>query len=334
MNIYIDKANLISFIKANSNEFYGDCLKLLKKQLNIYFNFPKEDLKNDPLLMNWYTTLTHGVGLYNSFSFNFSFPERPLKSNTYKNFDADQLSSVYLVDDERCEALKNTGAILIGNVGEEIDTITKLFLSQKDYLFEKKWRIGGDDFKCWNDLEPYSLPLSDIIILDQYILKNKDSDDDTLDSNLIKYLYVLTKHVFTKVNIVIVTHPDHIDYDFEAVKTKIAHIVKQSTNVKPHITLIKTSKEHDRAILTNYKRIYSGDTFNYWNAKGIKITKGKEIHYSSMATLENHELAKSFINDIQKILISNEKNNPSYIEGDKISGYLKFNQVCTTTAHI
>jgi len=324
MNVYIDKSNLLSLIHSRSDNLYADSVKLLKKQLNIFFNFSKDDLKQDEVLMAWFATFTQGVGINNTFEFNTTFPERPLKSNTYKSFDAEGLSSVYLLEDEKCDSLKSSGTILIGKVGEEIDVLGKLFLNQKDYLFEKKWRIGSKLFSKWNDLTSYSLPLTDIIIVDQYILKNKDTDTDTLDTNLIEYLFVLTHSVNSKINIVIITHPDNIDYDFNTLRSKINTKVKSSTRAKPNITLIKTRKEHDRTILTNYNRIYSGDTFNFWNNQGKKITKGKEIAYSSIAKSENHFLAKELISDIQKTINWNYKNNPEYIEGDKQSGYLKF----------
>lgn len=61
MDIYIDKANLISFVQNKDNPLFWDCNKLLKKQLNVFFNFPKEDLKEVPLLMQWITTLSQGA---------------------------------------------------------------------------------------------------------------------------------------------------------------------------------------------------------------------------------------------------------------------------------
>ncbi len=324
MDIYIDKANLVSLIKSRENNLYEDCSKLLKKQLNIFFNFSKDELKGNEILGAWIKTFSQGVGENNTINFNSSFPTRPLKSNSTNTFSNEQLSYVYLLEDEDILKLKNSGTVLIGSVGEEIEVLNKLFFLQNDYLFEKKWRINDPNFTCWNNLRDYSLPLTDIIIADQFILKNKDTDTDTLDCNLIQYLDVLSDVTNTKVNVVVVTNPRNMDYDFEQLKNKIIAKLTVQTGKRPFVTLVKTSKDHDRTILTNYKRIYSGDTFNFWNNAGIKITKGREISYSSMARIENHEMGKGLLSDIQKIIDFLKGNNPAFIEGDKKSNYLDF----------
>ena len=82
--------------------------------------------------------------------------------------------------------------------------------------------------------------------------------------------------------------------------------------------------EHDRTIITNYKRIYSGDTFSFFNKQGDRITKGKEIGYSSFGNAENHKLGREVFNDLQKQIDSLKANNPDYIIGDKECNYLTF----------
>ena len=324
MDIYIDKANLVSLIKSRENALYEDCLKLIKKQLNIFFNFSKDELRENEILVAWITTLSQGVGENNTINFNSNFPIRPLKSNSTNTFSNEQLSSVYLLEDEDILKLKGVGTVLIGSVGEEIDILEKLFFLQKDYLFEKKWRINAPNFRAWNDLRPFSLPLTDIIIVDPFILKNKDTDKDTLDSNLIEYLDVLGALTFTKVNVVVITNPNNMDYTYEQLKNKIVNKLNVCTGKNPFITLVRTSKEHDRTIFTNYKRVYSGDTFNFWNTLGRKITNGREISYSSLAKSENHEISREFLRDIQETINFLKKSNPAYIEGDKKSNYLDF----------
>lgn len=324
MDIYIDKSNLISFVKSKSHELFNDCNKLLKKQLNVYFNFPKNDLKESPLLLNWITTLSQGMGEHNEIKFDYKEPVRPLKSNSSNAFCSNKLTSVYLLEDEETEKFKNSGCVLVGAVGEEIEVLNKLFFNQNDYDFEKKWRINSDTFNSWTDLNSYSLPLTDVLIIDPFILKNKDTDTDTIDLNLIQYLNVLCKDSYTKANITIVTNPRTSDYEFEAIKHKVVNSLTRVLGKKPNFTLILTSREHDRCILTNYKRIYSGDTFNFWNNKRQKITKGREISYSSLAKRENHNLAIELIKDVQATVDFLNENNPEYIQGDKASNYLNF----------
>lgn len=324
MDIYIDKSNLISFIKSKSHELFEDCNKLLKKQLNVYFNFPKNDLKENPLLLTWITTLSQGMGENNEIKFDYKEPSRPLKANSSNAFCSNKLTSIYLLEDEETEKFQNSGCVLVGKVGEEVEVFNKLFFNQNDYDFEKKWRINGDNFKTWTDLGDYSLPLTDVLIIDPFILKNKDTDTDTIDLNLIQYLDVLCKNSFTKVNIIVVTNPRTSDYEFEAIKSKIVNSLTGVLGKRPKFTLILTSREHDRCILTNYKRIYSGDTFNFWNSRRQKITKGREISYSSLAKRENHNLAIELIADVQKTIDFLNENNPEFIKGDKVSNYLNF----------
>ena len=324
MDIYIDKSNLISFVKSKSHQLFDDCNKLLKKQLNVYFNFPKNDLKESPLLLNWITTLSQGMGEHNEMKFDYNEPQRPLKSNSSNAFCANKLSSVYLLEDDETEKFKKAGCVLVGKVGEEIEVFNKLFLNQNDYDFERKWRINGDDFKTWSDLKEYSLPLTDILIIDPYILSNKDTDKDTIDLNLINYLNVLCLESFTKANVIIVTDPSRSSYTFDEIKKKITSKLSNQLGKRPSFTLIFTKREHDRGILTNYERIYSGDTFSFWNNKGQKITKGREISYSSLAKKENHELAINLIEDIQKTIDFLNEKNPNFIQGDKVSNFLNF----------
>lgn len=325
MDIYIDKANLISFIKSKSHVLFDDCNKLLKKQLNVYFNFPKNDLKESPLLLNWITTLSQGMGEHNEIKFDYKEPARPLKANTSNAFCSSKLTSVYLLEDDETEKFKNSGCVLVGKVGEEIEVFNKLFFQRNDYDFTRDWAINGGDFKNWNDLLTYSLPLTEILLFDQYILKNKDTDTDTVDLNLINFLDILCSKTSAKVNVIIITDPSKSDYSFNEIKEKIVSKLKVRLGKKPTFTLIHTRKEHDRSVLTNYIRISSGDTFNFWNNKGQKISNGREITYKSLAKREHYDLSRNFINDVQKTVDFLIENNPDYIQGDKISNFLNFN---------
>src|SRR5690606_16648014 len=149
-----------------------------------------------------------------------------------------------------------------------------------------------------------------------YILSSKE----IFATNLLSYLAVLMAKSQSKANVVVYAHPDRIDGDETEILTEIKKCIKNATGKKGTATLIKTRKEHDRTILTNYKRVYSGDTFNFWDGVGRKITKGKEITYSSNARSDNHQLFKDLIIDLQDII----DKNPENILGDKVSGYLNF----------
>lgn len=327
MNLFIDKQNLISLIDSRSEDMYEDCVKLLRKQLDIKFNFSKEDLRSDENLMLWFRkNFTQGVE-ETKIGFGESFPEKPLRSNTTKTFNSEQLSSVYLLEDENVQKIKNTGSIMIGEVGEEIETLHKLFFLQGDYLFDKTWKIGADSFQKWTDLKAFALPLTDIVIVDPYVLNNFDD----CKINLIPYLESLVSNTKSRINIIIYTNKKEC-LNYEDVAPLIKQKIKKVTGVKPKFTLVTYSDqrgipsrgEHDRTILMNYKRIKSGDTFNYFNPDGSIKTKGREIQYLSLARRENYSLARELILDLQghiDFFIANNAN----IEGDRESNFIHFN---------
>lgn len=327
MDLYIDKENVISFIESRSESIYEDCVKMMKKQLDIHFNFSKDELKMDEALMMWYTkNFTQGVGS-SEIKFDSIFPVKPLKSNSTSNFDSSQLSAVYLLDHESVSKLKGAGSVLIGEVGEEIGTLHKLFFLQDDYLFDKTWKIGANSFEKWTDLEPFSFPLTDIIIVDPYII----SSIDDCKNNLIPYLKCLVKLTKSRLNIVVYTNKDNCS-NFDELSLLIKTGIREVTGISPNLSIVTYTErrgvpsrgEHDRTILMNYKRIKSGDTFNYFNNEGMITTKGRELQYLSLARRENYNLAKELIKDLQGH-VDFFKRNKTNIEGDKISNFINFN---------
>ena len=321
MDIYIDETNLESFLSQKEYALFPDILKLLKQQLNINFNFSKNRLKENENLSAIIPTLTSGVADTDT-TFDNAFRNRPLKTNSAIHFNSEQLSSIYWIDDADGYKLLGAGSVLIALLGEEINETKKLFFNQDDYVFHKRWRIGEVGFQNWNDLRTFSLPLTDIIIGDPYILSKKNGDDTI--HNLYEAIDVLTNLSFNKVRIVLFANPDFISYDLDDVVKELKNILNASTGKSCSVTIIKTSKEHDRTIITNYKRLKAGDSFTFWNNQGILLSKGKELDYESLCHNENYKYLKLRINDFQKILDFTKGNNPDNITGDKVSGFLNF----------
>ncbi len=326
MDIYFDKKNIISFLENRGKEGYSDCLRLLKRQLDCNFNFSKDEIASNKMLLALVKIFSAGVGNTKVTFLEKPFPPRPLKSNCYLQFDNDQLSSAYLLDDEKTTILKEKGAVLVGGVGEEIDIIQSLFLNNNDYKLDRKLRIGGADLTNWQDLKSFPFETTDILIVDPYII----CDQTSIENNLLPLLNVLSNKSSCSVNIVIYTElkEGHLTYD--RVKSQIKDLVSKATGVKSSFTLVRygdqrdvksPQAEHDRTIFTSYCRYYSGDTFNYWHEDGSKRTKGRELHIASYADKENHDLAKELISDIQENINSLP---PEYIEGDKKSNFLNF----------
>jgi len=322
MNLYIDKANLESLVSSQNRLLLNDIFKLIFNQFNAYYNFSKNEILGNSALSSYFQMSSSGVGsAQTSFSNGELFPERPLKSTSANKFTPEQLTSVILVDDPDIDKLKNAGSIFVGEVGEEMEILSKIFLNLDDYLFDRELRIGGPEFSTWDDITPFATPLTDIIVIDPYIFKNSESEQETIDVNLIKWLACLCEKSRVKVKITIVYNSTHVDYDLNEVREKIISALEEKLEKKPYVTFISTFKEHDRTIITNYIRI-KGNTFNYWNISGKKITKGKEITIQSLGRREYLNNARMAINDVQQIL-DTEYGGGSII-GDKKSNFLNF----------
>ena len=326
MNLYIDKENTLSLVENARHELYGDCIKTMKRQLDVYFNFNKNELIENETLTVWFTSnFTSGVGERKQFFNEEKFPPRPLKSNSYNSFSKEELSAAYLINDDRFDSLAEKGALLIGKPGEEIDVFRQLFLTNNDYKFDKKLKIGGANFRTWSDLENYSFGITDILFIDNYIF----SDSTLLEHNFLQLIRALLVKTRCKVNIVVLTNTDKVAISYSELSPKIRDVVQAITGVKPNFTLIKirdqrgvkSSSEHDRTIFTNYSRVYSGDTFNYFKPDGTLLTKGREIHISSFGDRENHDVSTELIEDIQERLNVLPE---SIAEGDKKSNFLHF----------
>jgi hypothetical protein len=327
MNLYIDKENVEALIQARTKGLYQESVNTIKKQLSVFFNFSKKDLKNNEVLMSWFQGLSEGVGKTNSFTFMDEnvVPSRPIAENCHNDFSAGKLSAIYLLSDDNIDHLRSPGAVLVGSPGEEIEVFNRLFLLQRDYDFHKEIKIGCKEFSCWEDLRKYSLPLTDIIFVDSYIL----SDQSLIPSNFIKYLEVLCQCSRCPVNIVAYVNIKNVMVDPAVLHKEVIASIGKSTGYIPRFTLIQYTDqrgieslaEHDRTILTNYVRIKSGDSYNYFDSSGKQLTKGREISYLSLAKKDNHDLAKTLIGDLQK-RIDFLKANGSNIFGDRVSNYL------------
>ena len=326
MDIYIDYANLKSYVASASNSNFNDCNRMLKNKFNIKFTFPKEQMISDPDIKQWMVIMMQGVN--NNISFKVAHPTRPLKTQTYKDFDKSQLSAVYLLDDEKTATIRENGMFIFGEVGKEVDTISSLIVNQ-DYGFAKQLPIKK--LKSWHDISPFLSPCSDIILVDQYLF----CFEELYDKNVISLIGELSKNAKqAKMNIVILTSKECYDKrskrtftpNWDNIKAKIKKEVEKNTKVKPNLTFVlsKNLEEHDRSIFTNYKSIESGDTFTYFDNAGNIISNGRHLEIFSLAEMDYYDNSRVFIEDMQKIINRESKRNSSNIIGDKISNYLDF----------
>lgn len=363
MDIYIDKENLRSFIKAQNNpeykEYYYDCYRMLKRQLHIYYNFEESETKNDDLLQTYFKTATQGKGwsedvdeyLKESFpprkNILSKFPPRPIVPNdSIMLNNLHQHSNIFLIDDEKASLLQDKGTSLVGPLGQEMDTLKQLFCGN-DYDFHKLYNIQNPkSFPNWDQLckDGVNLPLSDIVIMDRYI----GSQEDIMQFNLIKLIGVLTRKVKETVNVVLFCNRKYnwkdgngktieIEPNWNYIKGNIKKFLFEKTGNKCNVTIVfflsperneknkQKDPDHDRIIFTNYMLYKSGDSFCYYNSNGANISSGISLDVYSLAKKENYEFAISFLEYAQKIYDKiKQKNNPELIIGDKKSNYITF----------
>jgi|GEM_PF-1546431 len=336
MTVHFDEANLVAFAARKSEPLYADCLRMVQEDLDKRFNFTKDQLKRNVDLLAWMqVNMATNVGTTRIDYTDPPFPPRPLKSNSHNAFNAAQRTGVYLLNDERMDVFKASGAVLAGKPGECIETLVPLFLGNGSYRFERKYHISDKattgtpvpptTFCEWAQLSDVVMPLTDILIVDAYIAK----DPTLIEPNLKTMLKHLGKRSECAVNVVLYTNSSDNQVGYEALKTAVSEAIKQATGKKGTFTLVtvtsqrgrKTLAEHDRTILTNYFRVYSGDTFNYWLSNGNKTTTGREIAFSSLADPTNRLLAKKLIDDLQSNL---DQLSDRSIFGDKLSGFFTF----------
>ena len=334
MNIYIDKPNLLSIIHSVKAENYDDCMRMLKKNFKIFFTFAMTDIDkmeqiDKQYVKQWLTQMTTGVNrdIKEPIIWESTFPSRPLDMST---FNSDQLSSVYCLSkesDSKIMDISQKGNLIIACEGHEIEALSSLYFESLQYtknVFNK--------LSSWSDIEEFISPCTDIIITDLYIF----SSPELYQQNIYQLIRILgSKAKNAHVNIVIFTLKSNYDQkskvdfepDWDTIYTKIRKCANKHTSF--NVTFVAASKqtleEHDRTIFTNYKYFASGDSYNYFDSNGRKITRGRYLHAHSHALIDNEEDSKKFLFDMQNIITSLSRlNNKSLIKKDKISNFLKF----------
>lgn len=335
MNLFIDKENLMSFIQSRKSDkdFFDVCERVMKRQLDVKFNFLKSDITEEGL-RTFFCGFCEGCGTSKMDFCPNKVPSRPVSSKNCLDWNWSEYSSIFLVSDENLPALKRKNMVLMGDKGEELKTFRSL-LCKNDYLFIKKidskqmssWKQIFNELKPSGESEAYPLPCTDIIINDRYLFKQQK---EILEANLCDLLPCLTecpsKDDRAKVNIVIFTLHDFLDVD--VAKKIINKAIEKSTGKKPNLTFV-TSRDnkligHDRFIFTNYYKIESGDSFIYFDTSGKFISNGDGVTFFSLADKDNYEGMKVKQKELNEIVATICKTNNDYIIGDRKSNFIKF----------
>lgn len=315
MRLYIDKENIHSFISGKNNDIdlFDESVRLIKKGMEVYYNFPKAEALSDPALMAWFSKMRgSGVKFEHTFCPDATVkPERPIKSNFYNNYDSEDRGSIYLLNIEEniCSNVKDKRAILIGRPGEEFE-IFKMLLDIPE-------RVGMMyQIKSWGDYIP-KIPLSDAIICDNHYFKNKRVYEKN-KNELIMALASIPKDSF---NLVIITKEGEIDnaIDLEKECDNIKNTVCSVSGLskkKCAVTLMTTYSTHSRHIITNYYYIAPTSCVHLVDNA---LKEDADISILPHTDTNAVEKTKSLIKTFQGIV-----NSKGRIYGDKKSNFLIF----------
>ncbi len=329
MNVYFDFNNFLSFIHSAKDTMYDDCMRMLKDNFDIIFTFSKKlineagrDDQND--IMQWFTTMSNGAG---NIYWESEIPHNPI--NKDELLRRPYIQSVYCLDEknrDKVELFADKGLLEVSMIGDELKTLSSLFVYSNQYIQNIFEQINR-----WEDIKNYTSHCTDIIIVDQYLL----SSPSIYFSNIYKLIKCLAESAKNdKINIVIITLKKQFDKlskienepDWNTIYSELREYVNKKC--RPNITFVVAAKEnfreHDRTIFTNYKLYASGDTYNYFDNNGNKITKGRYLHIHSLADTGNMVNAHKFLDDMQKLIDKTKVLNNSNIMKDKKCNFLKF----------
>lgn len=332
MNVYIDKRNLVSYVHSKGDARFEDCNTMLKKCCDIKFTFSKEDIealeKDDAVMvMMWITKMSQGVGIErDNVKWGVNFPPRPLKTNMHISFVQEDLSAIYLLDDEKVLTVKNKGSLIIDGPGDELNALSQLIIND-DNPYART--LNPQEQENWDFLDDYISPTTDIIIVDRFLPLDETLHENNLYA-LVKKLAIKSK---CKLNYIIFSDKEErkngvtITPNWDNIKNNIKRIVEGVTGCPPNVTFILKSKvEHDRTVFTNYKLFHSGDTYNYFNSNWEIITAGRYLNIDTIASRDCRNCCRSFIDDMQIVINDVIKLNSDLVKGDKKSCFLKFDQ--------
>lgn len=327
MDIYFDSPNLLSFIRSAKKDKYGDCVRMLKDHFSLHFSFSKSDVESfcDDDKNDFYLWMRSMDSLKDEIKWGDRTFDAGFNPKLFGK-DKDKLMSVYCLRNSQTYAKQ--GMVLIATLGEEVDTLASLFVEGNQFTANVYQEV-----KQWDDLLSYSSPVTDIIVVDPYIFFSPELNKPNIYT-IIRTLCQRTP--IQKINIVVFSLREYRDDktkityvpDWDTIYSEIRSCVK--SKCRPNVTFVTLNKdvlkEHDRSIFTNYKVFSSGDTYNYFNSKGERVTDGRWLHVHSCASRSNKDDAEKLISDLQKKIdyVKNDLRNPNLILKDKECNFIDF----------
>ncbi|MBN2864131.1 MAG: hypothetical protein JXN62_13270 [Bacteroidales bacterium] len=292
-NIYKD------FIAAKPDNVFGDDFRLWRN----YFEFLKSGtdlmLANNPgdLHDNLINELTTGRG-----------ETRISSVRKFKGFHKNRIPKSYGIDNlffidepgsEEQKRYRSANPYFFGFINDHLDAFAKLSFAGKKRSIPVRSGSSESQFTSWSTLDKYILPFSDCIIIDNYIFSQPDK---VLEQNIGRILQILDKTAPSDYNILIITfHGKQKQITLKGVR-KFIEGLQVRNGLRGKISVIVTRNiEHDRNIIMNYMRIYSGNSFNYFDKDGRLNDKIKtQIDFLPLIDPEQFYIASSILSDVSK----------------------------------
>lgn len=263
MLLFIDLQNIEAIIKGRkeSQDAFFEMVRMLKRGVDVQYNFSIADdsIKNNLYVQAWMREVK-GDGVKNKSYYcppRTIVPDiRPVKTNFYINYDVDKLCSIYFldIDANTCNEIRKKKCIVIGCPGEELSIIDK-FTSLDDN------NIQTIKIRRWDEYCP-DLPLTDIVMCDDYYFKHKNLYKT--DGN--EFLKALAKNAYGQLNVVLIIKEGEIDPDIDLGNECVAirQLLANESGVplkKCNVTILTSYRDHNRHAITNYYRIESSHGF-------------------------------------------------------------------------
>lgn len=265
----------------------------------------------------FYTQLTTGRG-----DAPISISEKFIKP--HKNTFPKKQSpfSLFFIDDDDLNSqdkYRMNNGYFFGFYNNYFDEWKKLNIvnDRKKYTVSKY--TNTPNFHAWDDIIGKIYSLTDVIICDNYLLK----DESLWESNLFPLVKALSVNALKYFNVLI--------YSFEGERHELLNNLNRifeylsegfkAKEISCKLGIILAPKKYKfkpRRIFTNYQFINSDDTFNYFDSQGKIITRETDITFNPITNPENIILFKESLFALHKNfeeVIKSEKDRNLYTRG-------------------
>ncbi len=260
-------------------------------------------LQNKTNLIIYDNGILNQVTLFNNLTINRGKTKISIKDESFKK-------------PHKCKLPNGTKAETVFLINETEPDTKEKYTKENGYLFgftdnyTEKVRLlitdctstipfyNSINLPSWSALTKHLLTCTDVVLIDPFILLDKS----LINSNIIEIIKVFSKVSTVKINFTIVTHGIQSKEIYDILHSEL---VKQSISVE--LSIISTNtKFHDRTIITNYQRLRSGDSFNYFLSNGQLATKGTELDIIPNTSESHWEIIETLFNKIREIVGKNQ----------------------------